>query len=128
MHKKTSVPLAPWHRHHYLSKAGGGGGLGGVAYKDRARPPHLCVQPCGNTSMVKMASEYACRKGYTLRACLPAGPRPPWRSLPRTCTSGQHSGVLDKLNTFQFQLLFRCSPGETRSAHVFQLLGGTPNN
>ena len=56
---------------------GGGGGLGGVAYKDRARPPHLCVQPCGNTSMVKMASEYACRKGYTLRACLPAGPRPP---------------------------------------------------
>ena len=26
-------------RHHYLSKAGGGGGLGGVAYKDRARPP-----------------------------------------------------------------------------------------
>ena len=24
---------------HYLSKPGGGGGLGGVAYKDRARPP-----------------------------------------------------------------------------------------
>ena len=27
-------------RHHYLSQPrGGGGGLGGVAYKDRARPP-----------------------------------------------------------------------------------------
>ena len=42
MHKKTSAPLAPWPQHHYLSKAGGGGGgggLGGVVYKDWARPP-----------------------------------------------------------------------------------------
>ena len=42
MHKKTSAPLAPWPQHHYLSKPGGdrgGGGLGGVAYKDRARSP-----------------------------------------------------------------------------------------
>ena len=38
MHKKTSAPLAPWPRHHYL-KTQGVGGLGGVAYKDRARPP-----------------------------------------------------------------------------------------
>ena len=40
MHKKTSAPLAPWPQHYYLSKPrGGGGGLGGFAYKDRARPP-----------------------------------------------------------------------------------------
>ena len=40
MHKKSSVPLAPWPRHHYLSNpGGGGGGLRGVAYKDWARPP-----------------------------------------------------------------------------------------
>ena len=49
--QKTSAPLAPWPRHHYLSKPGGGcdlikkqttpggwGGGGDVAYKDRARP------------------------------------------------------------------------------------------
>ena len=40
MHKKISALLAAWPQHHYLSKPGGGGGwLGGVAYKDRARPP-----------------------------------------------------------------------------------------
>ena len=33
------APLAPWPPHRYLSKLGGGGGLGGVAYKDWARPP-----------------------------------------------------------------------------------------
>ena len=36
---KNLAPLAPWPPHRYLSKLGGGGGLGGVAYKDRARPP-----------------------------------------------------------------------------------------
>ena len=34
------APLAPWPPHRYLSKLGAGaGGLGGVAYKDWARPP-----------------------------------------------------------------------------------------
>ena len=28
MHKKTSAALAPWLRHHYLSKPRGGGGWG----------------------------------------------------------------------------------------------------
>ena len=40
MHKKASAPLVPWPQHHDLSKPWrGGGGLGGVAYKDRARLP-----------------------------------------------------------------------------------------
>ena len=40
-HGRTNLaPLAPWPPHRYLSKLGGEGeGLGGVAYKDWARPP-----------------------------------------------------------------------------------------
>ena len=56
MHKKTSAPLVPWPRHHYLSKpGGGGGGLGGVAYKDRARPPRPPVIIPSNTERLSRA-------------------------------------------------------------------------
>ena len=61
--KKNSAPLVPWPLQHYLSKLEGGGGWGGVAYKDRARlpPPPLdrmetCKQHTWRTmdgSMVK---------------------------------------------------------------------------
>ena len=36
---KNLAPLAPCPPNRYVSKLGGGGGLGWVAYKDRARPP-----------------------------------------------------------------------------------------
>ena len=46
MHKKTSAPLAPWPRHHYLSKPGGGGGAGGCRIQGPgpAAPPPCPVQ------------------------------------------------------------------------------------
>ena len=39
MHKKTSAPLPHGPNTTISQNPGGGGGLGGVVYKDRARPP-----------------------------------------------------------------------------------------
>ena len=39
MLKKTAAPLAPWPRHHYLSKPRGGGGAGGCRIQGPGPPP-----------------------------------------------------------------------------------------